>query len=142
MGDVLIWYDAIEQEIISRERWQGRRAKLTLFEMEVLDAEIKSLKHPYATYIDTQIELERDNWGEWQEVEIEAIFHDMDWKVSFIQKELGSRGLSVGYHQILDMLDISIKNVFFAAEKQTRMKPVIQLPLPLFGARPKIVKAA
>lgn len=110
--------------------------------MEVLNAEIKSLQHPYATHVGYQREFYRNKRGEWCERKIETVQHDMDWKVSFIQKELGSKGLSLGHHQILDMLAVSISSVFWAAEKQAGLKPVIQLPLPLFGARPKIVQAA
>ena len=110
--------------------------------MDVLNAEIKSLKHRYATHVGYQRELYRDKHGEWCERQIETIQHDMDWKVSFIQKELGSRGLSLGYHQILDMLNVSISSVFWAAEKQDSLRPLIQLPLPLFGTKPKVVKVA
>lgn len=134
-------FKQIEDKVIEREEHAIHRSRLTVFEKSIREAEIKALRHPYSTYRHTQRSRYQNSVGEWVWQEIEVIKHNTGWIIEFIQKELGSKGLIIGYHQVRDIVG-TISNVFHAADVLFDAPPTIQLPLPMFNITPKITKVA
>ncbi len=112
----------IETEVFKKLRvqalaWQqaNYRTYITAFEKQILDAEIIALEKPYAT---KRYEYQRQVLsihGEYEWVTEESWQHDTDWIISFIQKRLGSYGVIMGKHQILQTLT-SVSAVYYACE--------------------------